>query len=97
MVLLVRYQNRVAGVGWLSANATESLSPFGERVFASFCDNNLVFLRLRKNGQFLDVIMVVLLKNFKFTISIVNHFHRKLQQSLYESRLTLVESSPKAS
>jgi len=35
-------QFRVAGVGWLSTNTTESRSPFGERVFAHFCDKNIV-------------------------------------------------------
>ena len=34
---------RVAGVGWLSGNATESLSPFVERIFANFGDKNMVF------------------------------------------------------
>ena len=37
-------QFRVAGVGWLSTNTTESRSPFGERVFAHFCDKNIVFM-----------------------------------------------------
>ena len=35
--------NRVAGVGWLSGSATKSLGAFVERVFANFCDKNVVF------------------------------------------------------
>ena len=34
---------RVAGVGWLSWTAIESLRAFGERVFANFRDKNVVF------------------------------------------------------
>ena len=35
--------SRVAGVGWLSGTAAESLRAFGERVFANFRDKNVVF------------------------------------------------------
>ena len=33
----------MAGVGWLSVNATKSLRAFVERVFANFCDKNVDF------------------------------------------------------
>merc|ERR1719285_1591424 len=42
---------RVAGVGWLSGTAAESLRAFGERVFANFCDKNIVFYNCGKTGH----------------------------------------------
>ena len=42
---------RVAGVGWLSGTAAESLRAFGERVFANFCDKNVVFYNCGKTGH----------------------------------------------
>ena len=42
---------RVAGVGWLSGTAAESLRAFGERVFAHFCDKNVVFYNCGKTGH----------------------------------------------
>ena len=35
---------RVAGVGWLSGTAAESLRAFRERIFANFRDKNVVFM-----------------------------------------------------
>ena len=40
---LVVPSSRVAEVGWLSVSATKSLRAFVERVFANFCDKNIVF------------------------------------------------------
>ena len=42
---------RVAGVGWLSWTAIESLRAFGERVFANFRDKHIVFYNCRKTGH----------------------------------------------
>ena len=39
---------RVAEVGWLSGSAKLSLRAFEERLFANFCDKNVVFLQWRK-------------------------------------------------
>ena len=39
-------QGRVAGVGWLSCTAAESLRAFVERVFANFRDKNVVFFTI---------------------------------------------------
>ena len=61
--------------------------------------------RLRKNVQFLAVIMLVLLKNFKFTIDSKSLYHvatkiiwnqGNFHWKLSESRLTFAESPPKA-
>ena len=41
----------MAGVGWLSVNATKSLRAFVERVFANFRDKNVVFYDLGKTGN----------------------------------------------
>ena len=41
---------RVAGVGWLSGTAAESLSAFVERVFTNFRDKNVVFYNCGKTG-----------------------------------------------
>ena len=46
---------RVAGVGWLSGTAAESLRAFVERVYANFCDKNIVFLHMRENRPFVVV------------------------------------------
>ena len=43
--------SRVAGVGWLSGTAAESLRAFGERVFANFRDKNVVFYNCGKTGH----------------------------------------------
>ena len=37
---------RVAGVGWLSGTAAESLRAFVERVFTNFCDENVIFYKI---------------------------------------------------
>ena len=42
---------RVAGVGWLSWTAAESLRAFVERVFANFRDKNVVFYNCGKTGH----------------------------------------------
>ena len=42
----------VAGVGWLSGTAAESLRAFGERVFANFRDKNVVFYNCGETGHF---------------------------------------------
>ena len=42
---------RVAGVGRLSGTAAESLTAFGERVFANFRDKNVVFYNCGKTGH----------------------------------------------
>ena len=43
--------SRVAGVGWLSGTAAESLRAFVERVFANFRDKNVVFDNRGKTGH----------------------------------------------
>ena len=45
--------NRVAGVGWLSGTAVESLRAFAAGVFANFRDKNIVFYNCRKTGHLL--------------------------------------------
>ena len=51
-ILIFKYfYSRVAGVGWLSGTAAESLRAFGERVFANFCDKNVVFYNCGKTGH----------------------------------------------
>ena len=42
---------RVAGVGWLSWTAAESLRAFVERVFANFRDKNVDFYNYWKTGH----------------------------------------------
>ena len=42
---------RVAGVGWLSGTAAESLRAFVERVFANFRDKSVVFYNCGKTGH----------------------------------------------
>ena len=42
---------RVAGVGWLSGTAAESLRAFGERVFANFRNKNVLFYNCGKTGH----------------------------------------------
>ena len=42
---------RVAGVGWLSCTAAESLRAFVEHVFANFRDKNIVFWDCGKTGK----------------------------------------------
>ena len=40
----------MAGVGWLSGTAAESLRAFGELVFANFRDKNIVFYNAGKQA-----------------------------------------------
>ena len=42
---------RLAGVGWLSCTAAESLRAFVERIFANFRDKNIVFYNCGKTGH----------------------------------------------
>ena len=46
---------RVAGVGWLSWTAAESLRAFVEHVFANVRNNNVVFYDCGKKRQFVVV------------------------------------------
>ena len=48
---MILVSGRVAGVGWLSGTAAESLRAFGERVFANFRDKNVVFYNCGKTGH----------------------------------------------
>ena len=43
--------SKVAGVGWLSCTAAESLRAFVERVVANFRDKNIVFYDCGKTGN----------------------------------------------
>ena len=45
---------RVAGVGWLLWTTAEFLRAFVERIFANFCDKNIVFT-FEKNRRYVVV------------------------------------------
>ena len=82
---------RVAGVGWLSCTAAESLRAFVVRVFANFRDKNIVFLRLQENRQF------VVVKRLTHTQArSLKHPFRCLDMYFYFTMQTCSESTLKA-
>ena len=96
------WKTSLTGVGWLLGSATETLSPFVERVFANFCDKNIIFLQLWLSLKVLRKQDYFRWKLYENRMTLIESYTKagwhllKVPRKLYKSRMTFVESSVKA-